>query len=109
LFSNKRSPPDEQAFLLKTSGRHQTNKHFYQKQTVATRRTNIFIKNRRAPPDEQALTTDEKQNTFRTANATCSMHIKLHYHKASKPQKSGELLLKFSALSSRMRFILRKQ
>jgi len=55
LFSNKRSPPDEQAFLLKTSGRHQTNKHFYQKQAVATRRTNIFIKNRRAPPDEQTF------------------------------------------------------
>jgi len=40
---------------FQTSGRHQTNKHFYQKHAVATRRTSIFIKNRRSPPDEQAF------------------------------------------------------
>jgi len=60
-----RPPPDEQEFLLKTCGRHQTNKHFYQKQAVAARRTSIFIKNTRSPPDEQAflLKTDERHQT----------------------------------------------
>jgi len=57
MFSshNSRSSTGEQVFLLKTSVRPPSNKHFHQKQTFRTCRTSTFIKNKCSALAEQAL------------------------------------------------------
>ncbi|WP_040560857.1 hypothetical protein [Segatella oulorum] len=55
FLKNKRSPPAERTFFLKTIVRHPPNEHFSQKQVFATRRTNIFLKNDCSPPAERTF------------------------------------------------------